>query len=211
MTGHVVTRWYRAPELILLEHNYTKAIDVWSVGCVMAELCMMQQENAPTFLDRRPLFPGTSCFPLSPDLSSNITRGGFPSTNSDQLSYIFDIIGTPGPSDLDCITDEKAKLYLQSFDAREKVDLNRIYSRTNQQYLDLCEKILLFDPNSRIDIETLLNDPYYDDIRDPERENAVPIIPYMEWEENEDLTMGQLRQYFIEIIDTFNAAKNPNN
>ena len=32
MTGHVVTRWYRAPELILMEREYTKAIDVWSVG-----------------------------------------------------------------------------------------------------------------------------------------------------------------------------------
>lgn len=38
MTGHVVTRWYRAPELILMEREYTKAIDVWSVGCIIAEL-----------------------------------------------------------------------------------------------------------------------------------------------------------------------------
>lgn len=41
MTGHVVTRWYRAPELILMEREYTKAIDVWSVGCILAELCAM--------------------------------------------------------------------------------------------------------------------------------------------------------------------------
>ena len=54
-----------------------------------------------------------------------------------------------------------------------------------------------------------MNDPYYDDIRDAAREQSVPNIPYMEWEENEDLTMDQLRQYFIEIIDTFNAGKNP--
>jgi mitogen-activated protein kinase 1/3 len=32
MTGHVVTRWYRAPELILVEREYTTAIDVWSIG-----------------------------------------------------------------------------------------------------------------------------------------------------------------------------------
>jgi len=38
LTGHVVTRWYRAPELILLEKDYTSAIDVWSVGCIFAEL-----------------------------------------------------------------------------------------------------------------------------------------------------------------------------
>lgn len=41
LTGHVVTRWYRAPELILLQENYTEAIDVWSVGCIFAELLNM--------------------------------------------------------------------------------------------------------------------------------------------------------------------------
>jgi mitogen-activated protein kinase 1/3 len=32
LTGHVVTRWYRAPELILLEKSYGDEIDVWSSG-----------------------------------------------------------------------------------------------------------------------------------------------------------------------------------
>ena len=48
MTEYVVTRWYRAPELLLSCAEYTPAIDVWSVGCILAELLM-----------RRPLFPGT--------------------------------------------------------------------------------------------------------------------------------------------------------
>jgi mitogen-activated protein kinase 1/3 len=83
MTGHVVTRWYRAPELILMEREYTKAIDVWSVGCIIAELCAMLTANAPTFMDRTPLFPGTSCFPLSPDMSTKSKRAGFPSSQTD--------------------------------------------------------------------------------------------------------------------------------
>ena len=37
LTKHVVTRWYRAPELILLQ-NYTSAVDIWSLGCIFAEL-----------------------------------------------------------------------------------------------------------------------------------------------------------------------------
>ena len=37
LTGHVVTRWYRAPEVILLEKEYNEAIDVWSIGCIYAE------------------------------------------------------------------------------------------------------------------------------------------------------------------------------
>lgn len=42
-----MTRWYRAPELLLSCEHYTTAIDVWSVGCILAEL-----------LGRRPLLPG---------------------------------------------------------------------------------------------------------------------------------------------------------
>jgi len=66
LTGHVVTRWYRAPEIILLEKDYGPGIDIWAVGCIFAELLGMMRENAPTFMDRQPLFPGKSCFPLSP-------------------------------------------------------------------------------------------------------------------------------------------------
>lgn len=63
----MVTRWYRAPELILLEKDYNEAVDVWAVGCIFAELLSMMQENVPNYQDRKPLFPGGSCFPLSPD------------------------------------------------------------------------------------------------------------------------------------------------
>lgn len=34
----VATRWYRAPELLYGSHSYTPAIDMWSVGCILAEL-----------------------------------------------------------------------------------------------------------------------------------------------------------------------------
>lgn len=89
LTGHVVTRWYRAPELILLEKDYGPAIDLWSVGCIFAELLGMMKECAPTYLDRKPLFPGKSCFPLSPDKKATEKRHGFPFSNQDQLSVIF--------------------------------------------------------------------------------------------------------------------------
>lgn len=46
-TEYVVTRWYRAPEVILNASEYTKAIDIWSIGCIFAEL-----------LGRTALFPG---------------------------------------------------------------------------------------------------------------------------------------------------------
>ena len=37
MTDYVATRWYRAPEVILLDHNYNQSIDIWSVGCSLNE------------------------------------------------------------------------------------------------------------------------------------------------------------------------------
>ncbi|RZC76537.1 hypothetical protein C5167_000674 [Papaver somniferum] len=47
MTEYVVTRWYRAPELLLNASDYTASIDVWSVGCIFMELMI-----------KRPLFAG---------------------------------------------------------------------------------------------------------------------------------------------------------
>eukprot|EP01135_Chromosphaera_perkinsii_P000169 Nk52_evm65s32 gene=Nk52_evmTU65s32 len=48
-TDYVATRWYRAPELLLGSTNYGKAVDIWSIGCIMGEL-----------IDGQPLFPGES-------------------------------------------------------------------------------------------------------------------------------------------------------
>lgn len=49
LINYVVTRWYRAPELLLDKKQYGAAIDMWSVGCIFAEM-----------LARRPLFRGQS-------------------------------------------------------------------------------------------------------------------------------------------------------
>jgi mitogen-activated protein kinase 15 len=49
LTENIATRWYRAPEILLCSTNYGKAIDVWSMGCVLAEMVM-----------QRPIFQGSS-------------------------------------------------------------------------------------------------------------------------------------------------------
>ena len=115
LTGHVVTRWYRAPEIILLEKDYGPAIDIWSVGCIFAELLSMMKESAPTYLDRQPLFPGKSCFPLSPDKSIEQAMNGFPYSKDDQLARIFQVIGVPSHEDMSFVTDTKANQYLSAF------------------------------------------------------------------------------------------------
>ncbi|KDQ06362.1 hypothetical protein BOTBODRAFT_39647 [Botryobasidium botryosum FD-172 SS1] len=64
-THEVVTLWYRAPEVLLGARHYSTAVDMWSVGCIMAEMIMKGE----------PLFPGDS--------------------EIDQIFKIFQILGTP--------------------------------------------------------------------------------------------------------------------
>ena len=97
LTKHVVTRWYRAPELILIQ-PYASAVDIWSLGCIFAELLSMQEESVPTYQDRQPLFPGGSCYPLSQDPHSSNVSGS--DERVDQLSVIFSVIGMPSDEDL---------------------------------------------------------------------------------------------------------------
>ena len=97
LTKHVVTRWYRAPELILIQ-PYTSAVDIWSLGCILAELLSMQEGSVPGYQDRAPLFPGGSCYPLSGD-----TGNMKDDERLDQLSVIFGVIGTPKVEDVQSI------------------------------------------------------------------------------------------------------------
>jgi cyclin-dependent kinase len=64
-THEVVTLWYRAPEVLLGSRHYSTAVDMWSVGCIFAEMV----------LHGHPLFPGDS--------------------EIDQIFKIFQILGTP--------------------------------------------------------------------------------------------------------------------
>lgn len=52
-TDYVSTRWYRAPELLVGDTNYGKAVDVWAIGCIFMEL-----------ITGKPLFPGDSDYEM---------------------------------------------------------------------------------------------------------------------------------------------------
>ena len=132
LTRHVVTRWYRPPEVILLQ-EYTSAVDIWSAGCILAELLGMQEESVPLWRDRVPLFPGKSCYPLSrdnaeehkaapacPEENNEVDEFGVAKSKAsprenrmDQLNIIFEIIGTPLEADMKYISDENTKNFLR--------------------------------------------------------------------------------------------------
>lgn len=71
MTPHVVTLWYRAPELLLGSTSHNTPIDMWAVGCILGELlgnlmfiCLLRLHKlaipSQFFTGHKPLLPGTS-------------------------------------------------------------------------------------------------------------------------------------------------------
>ena len=90
----------------------------------MAELLNMMKEHVESFHDRKPFFPGQSCFPLSPckkQRQSNLASG-YPNEASDQLNMIFNVVGTPQPFDLTHISDKRVITYLNSFVQKPQKD-----------------------------------------------------------------------------------------
>ena len=205
LSHHVVTRWYRAPELILIQNNYTSAIDVWSLGCIFGELMTLIKENCINPYDRKPLFPGKSCFPLSPPRDqSNIqrTNNAYPVDSRDQLNLIFDVIGTPSDDDVSFITDKHAKEYLKSFGRKGKKNLKERFVGSTEESLDLLSKMIEFNPYKRITINESFNHPFFKNVRDLRMEKISNYTLNLDYE-NLDLTVDELRTRFVEVINKF--------
>lgn len=72
MSDHVTSRSYRAPEIVLLEKHYYKAVDIWSAGVVMADLFKYLSniesisKSSQKYKCSLQIFSSQRCFPLSP-------------------------------------------------------------------------------------------------------------------------------------------------
>ena len=167
LTKHVVTRWYRAPEIVLSQ-PYSAAVDIWSVGCIFGELLSMMKENCGNYKARRPLFPGDKCGELSAE-DLNINSGEeskevleafkYGNTRS-QLNIIFEVIGTPTVDDLDCLDDKTAKL-LSKLKHKAARDFHQLYPGASDAAIDLLVSMLHFDPSKRITAESALEHPFF--------------------------------------------------
>lgn len=131
LTSRIGTRFYRAPEVILCDPDYSFGVDIWAVGCVLGELLLNfieTEDESDSGMDttqtkKKPfnpqdtyLFPGNSCYPISPckkEIEESNSQELFISS-SDQLIKILGLIGTPDErNDLAFLKSEVKKTYVE--------------------------------------------------------------------------------------------------
>lgn len=158
MTEYVVTRWYRAPELLLSCEEYMSAIDVWSVGCIFAEL-----------LGRKPIFPGKDYLH---QLKLILNTIGSPDPDTG----------------LRFIHSHKARAFIRSQPRTPRVCLAQLYPNANPLALNLIDRMLVFDPGQRITVEEALQHPYLSLLHDAALEPTAPHpLNYLDlWDESEE-------------------------
>jgi len=200
-TSHVVSRWYRAPEIILLGKKYGQEIDMWSVGCIFGEL-LQALENSPIhFTKRRPLFPGKSCYPLSPIEDNDEESTNADTYEYDQIKIICNALGRLHEDDLNFIKSKSTQRYIkyQASEAKEcKID--EMLAHVDKDVIWLLKRMLEFNPRKRISVNDAIKNKYFDEIRNIKTEIVAdnPIII----KKDTYLNYGESLTSFIKEYDT---------
>lgn len=149
LTHEVATRWYRAPELLFGARSYGASVDMWSAGCILAELIL-----------RVPIFCTTK--ERDNDLG--------------QLGKIFNIMGTPNESNWQNVTS--LPNYVE-FEPREPMNLQPLFrsssSSSDEALLELLLKLLSLDPLKRISAMGALKHAYFSTAPFPCTPKELPI------------------------------------
>jgi cyclin-dependent kinase len=119
-THEIVTLWYRAPEILLGQKHYSTSVDMWSVGCIFAEMATMS-----------PLFPGTSHWP---DIFMLNLLGD---SEIDEIFKIFRILGTPTEETWPGLTDLPD--YKPDFPKWPAVPLSSVVPQLDEDGIDLLQ------------------------------------------------------------------------
>jgi len=167
LTKHVTTRHYRAPEVILVE-NYDTAVDIWGAGCIFAELLQTIKKVKSDWHNRKPIFLGEYCFPLSPPPRESMKeehRNGavhvFPHEN-DQLAKIVQTLGFPSEKSMSFVQNYDAKAYLEKLrEVNEKGIIDDLVPQLELHEKDLLMKMLEFNPELRITAKDALKHEYF--------------------------------------------------
>jgi len=165
LTGVVATPCYRAPEVVMNSGvgAYTAAVDIWSLGCIFAELLRREMHSAGALnkkLQVQPLFQFDDEFAVfqTPKTYEQIESDD--SRRSMQLDKYFDTIGTPGWFDIESLPAEKWRRYLSKMTGRSGT-LHQIFSGVDADALDLLTRMLAFDPRRRPTCEEIAHHAYF--------------------------------------------------
>lgn len=173
LSEYVVTRWYRAPEL-LLANVYEKSIDIWSIGCVFAEL-----------LGRRIMFPGRS---YVDQLKLIMRTVGTPKT--------FSFCDNPSARRY------AGREFLVKGQTYEKIPWTTIFANVNPVALDLLDHMLTFDPRDRISATDALAHPYLSSWKEPQLEKQREDLDIKTNFDYKTLSSEKLRRLIFHEIST---------
>jgi mitogen-activated protein kinase 1/3 len=213
LTEYVVTRWYRAPEIMLACQEYTEAIDVWSVGCIFGEL-----------LERRALFPGEDYID---QLRRIVAKLGKPAP--DELDFVTSdkarrfILGLPEPP-ADSETDVNAMRSASASDGGGRGPTERkrrppaawraANSHVDPLAVDLLERMLVFRPADRISVEEALRHPFMAQLHVESDEPKAGFAFDWAYEQAQDLSKQSLQRLVWEEMSLFHpecaALETPN-
>ncbi|KZT30356.1 Pkinase-domain-containing protein [Neolentinus lepideus HHB14362 ss-1] len=147
LTQLVVTLWYRAPEILLGATTYSTAIDIWSVGCIFAELLL-----------KEPLFQAKS----EMELISMIFKLLGPPTSSSWPDYT---------------TLPLAKSITLPPQQSHGSGLRQRFSYLTNAGLNLLSKMLTYDPEQRITAEEAMQHPYFKESPLPKHPDLFGSFP----------------------------------
>ncbi|CAI7659626.1 unnamed protein product [Penicillium palitans] len=147
MTGYVSTRYYRAPEIILTWKRYSEKADIWSAGCIFAEMILA-----------RPRFPGKDHI----DQFSVITQllGSPPE----------DMVARVTSQNVGDYAPEITLSFIRSLPKQTRKPLTNFIPSANEKAILLLEKMLQIDPEKRCSAEEALEEQYLAPYHDPSDE-----------------------------------------
>uniref|UniRef100_A0A0D9Y765 non-specific serine/threonine protein kinase n=1 Tax=Oryza glumipatula TaxID=40148 RepID=A0A0D9Y765_9ORYZ len=149
--SYICSRYYRAPELIFGATEYTTAIDVWSAGCVLAELLLGQ-----------PVFPGDSGVD---QLVEIIKFPPFRLAHAGDLLYFIQVLGTPTREEIKHMNPNYTEFKFPQIKAHPWHKI--FHKRMPSEAVDLVSRLLQYSPHLRCSALEVLIHPFFDELRDP--------------------------------------------